>query len=144
MSESLRVVFDTQIYLRAAINPQSICGKLFAQWTSSYVLFVSDRIEGEILDVLSRSRIRAKFPQITDATVKDVKLTLGRARRISLDAKDIRAVSRDPKDDVFLACAKAAKADYLVSEDHELLVLKQHETTKIVSALDFLTVLETL
>ena len=44
---------------------------------------------------------------------------------------------------MFLACAKAAKASYLVSEDNDLLVLKQYEDTSIVNALDFLTILET-
>ena len=36
-----------------------------------------------------------------------------------------------------------SKADYLVSEDNDLLVLKQHYTTQIVNSAAFLSVLET-
>ncbi|MBI1256215.1 MAG: putative toxin-antitoxin system toxin component, PIN family [Chloroflexi bacterium] len=140
MSESLRVVFDTQIYLRAAINSTSICGKLFSDWTEAYILCVADEIEAEIIDVLTRSKIRAKFSQITDETVETIKSTLARAERFKLE--DIPSVCRDPKDDIFLACAKAANALYLVSEDNDLLILKQYEETAIVNALEFLHILE--
>lgn len=141
MSENLKVVFDTQIYLRAAINPNSICGKLFANWSEAYVLYVADEIEAEILNVFARSKIREKFPQITDQTVVDIKSTLARAERITLE--EIPSISRDPKDDIFLACAKAAQASYLISEDNDLLVLKQYEATTIINALEFLQLLET-
>lgn len=142
MSETHRVVFDTQIYLRAAINPDSVCGKLFAEWTSDYTLYITGRIEAEILDVFTRPKIRTKFPQITDDVLASIKSTLARAERIELEKEDILPISRDPKDDVFLACAKAANAEYLVSEDNDLLVLTQYESTKIINALDFLNLLE--
>lgn len=142
MSERLRVVFDTQIYLRAAINPDSLCGKLFAKWTHAYTLYISEGIEREIPDVFTRFRIRARFSHITDETVKQVKSTLARAERIDLSEEDIASISRDPKDDIFLACAKAANANYLVSEDNDLLVLKRYEDTNIVNTFDFLAILE--
>ena len=63
------------------------------------------------------------------------------AQRVEIKPK-FEAVSRDPKDDIFLACAKAAKALYLVSEDNDLLVLKKHEETSIVNALELLMILE--
>ena len=69
MSESLKVVFDTQIYLRAAINSASVCGTLFSEWTEEYTLCVADEIEAEIIDVFSRPKLRTKFSQITDETV---------------------------------------------------------------------------
>ena len=142
MSKSIKVVFDTQIYLRAAINPRSICGKLFAEWTDYYHLYIAEQIEVEILDVFTRSKVRAKFPQITDATLFRYREIINRAKRVKLQSADILSVSRDPKDDIFLACAKAAKADYLVSEDNDLLVLKHYENTRIVNALEFLHILE--
>jgi predicted nucleic acid-binding protein len=73
--------------------------------------------------------------------VAKIKSTLINAERFKLE--DIPSISRDPKDDIFLACAKAAKALYLVSEDNDLLVLKQYEDTAIVNAAQFLAMLET-
>ena len=43
-------------------------------------------------------------------------------------------ISRDPKDDKFLAAARAAHAAYLVTEDQDLLVLEEYEGTAIVTA----------
>lgn len=142
MSSTLRVVFDTQIYLRAGINPASVCGKILAEWSPFYILYTSDRMEKEIVDVFTRSKIRVKFPKITDATLAAMQKTLARAERVELSEADIKPISRDPKDDMFLACAKAAKADYLVSEDNDLLVLERYENTRIVNALEFLAILE--
>ena len=49
---------------------------------------------------------------------------------------------RDPKDDKFLATCLAAGADYLVSEDDDLLVLGEHAGTRILDAKAFLAILE--
>lgn len=46
-------------------------------------------------------------------------------------------LSRDPKDDKFIECAKDAHALYIVSGDKDLLVLRQYEDIKIVTAKDF-------
>jgi uncharacterized protein len=143
VSENLRVVFDTQVFLRALINPKSACGKLFHIWQSYYALHVSDAIEAEIKDVLTRPIIRAKFPQIDDKSVDFVLETLKMAYRVEITGA-IEAVSRDPKDDIFLACAKTAQARYLVSEDKDLLVLIEHYGAKVINVVTFLTILEEL
>jgi uncharacterized protein len=43
-------------------------------------------------------------------------------------------VCRDPHDDVVLACALAAQADYIVSGDQDLLTLKSFESITILTA----------
>ena len=53
----------------------------------------------------------------------------------------IQSVSRDVKDDKFLATAHAAKADYLVTEDQDLLVLEEYKGVKIITAERFLEIL---
>ena len=45
-----------------------------------------------------------------------------------------QSVCRDPDDDVLLACALASQADYIVSGDQDLLVLKSFEAITILSA----------
>ena len=51
-------------------------------------------------------------------------------------------VCRDPKDDMFIACALAAKADCLVSGDRDLLVLDGKFGFAIVRPREFLARLE--
>lgn len=46
-------------------------------------------------------------------------------------------VSRDPDDDKFIACAKDARALYIVSGDKDLLVLERYENIEIVTAKQF-------
>jgi putative PIN family toxin of toxin-antitoxin system len=143
VSDKLKAVLDTQIFLRAAINSRSACAKLSPKhWRGYYTLYISDAVEAEITDVLNRPGLRAKFPQITDLIVADMINTIHEYGQRVQPEQPIEAVSRDPKDDMFLACAKAAQADYLVSEDNDLLVIGQHHTTQIVNVAAFLAVLE--
>jgi uncharacterized protein len=142
VTETLKIVFDTQIFLRALINPKSVCGKLLSpQWRGDYHLYISDAIQAEIVDVLNRPSVRQKFPHITDALVQETaRILKEEAERV--DVETVEAISRDPKDDIFLACAKTAAAHYLVSEDNDLLVLTAYNDTIIVNALRFLAILE--
>ena len=59
-----------------------------------------------------------------------------------VDIPNIPNVSRDVKDDKFLATAAIAQADYLVTEDNDLLVLDEYEGAKIIDAATFLRILE--
>ncbi len=141
MSERLKVIFDTQVFLRALIKRTSLSARISAvEWKGYYTLYVSDAIEAEVVDVLNRPELRSRFPQITDELVQATLNDLRQAKRVTPES--VEAVSRDPKDDKFLACAKAATANYLVSEDKDSLVLKQYHSTQIVNVASFLTVLE--
>jgi predicted nucleic acid-binding protein len=51
-------------------------------------------------------------------------------------------VSRDPQDDKFLACARSAEAEYLVTEDKDLLVLEEYESTRVCQPAEFIALLE--
>jgi len=50
-------------------------------------------------------------------------------------------VLRDPNDDVILASAIAAQADYLVSRDKDLLSRRAYDDISIISPEEFLNVL---
>ncbi len=53
----------------------------------------------------------------------------------------LQLVGRDVKDDKFLACGFEAKADYIITGDNDLLVLKKYEGIKIVTPREFLKIL---
>lgn len=53
-------------------------------------------------------------------------------------------ICRDPKDDKFIECAIDAKALYIVSGDQDLLVLKNVDDVKIVTAKEFCELLQGL
>lgn len=53
-------------------------------------------------------------------------------------------ISRDPKDDKFLACAVEGEADYLVTGDEDLLILEQIGEIPIVRPFHFVQILEAM
>ena len=56
--------------------------------------------------------------------------------------EDAPAVSRDPKDDPYIACALAAACYYLVSGDKDLLSLQEHSGIKIITPAAFQQVMK--
>ena len=129
------VVFDTVIFVRSLINPKSYWGRLVFDYFSNYRLFVSQQILIEILEVLKRPEITRKYRFIESLDIKSVLNILKNAEIV--DLSEVPAVSRDIKDDKFLATAKLANANYLISADRDLLDLKEYEGIKIIDAQSF-------
>ena len=136
----LIIVVDTQLFLRAAINGRSLPARLLFEYGPRYALAVSPEIRAEVAEVLNRSSLRSKFPALTDERVAELLAILDIGMQVQ--AHEILPVSRDPKDDIFLAVALEAHADYLISEDKDLLVIKKYAGTRIIDALEFLRILE--
>jgi len=132
-------VIDTQIILRATFNDRSLPARLLFDLGYLYVLAVSPGVYAEAADVLNRPKLRTKFKGLTDESVARTLKVLEDS--IQVTPPTIPAVSRDSKDDVFLATAIESKAQYLVTEDNDLLVLHPYRGVEILNALDFLNVL---
>ncbi len=136
----MKVVFDTVVFVRSLINPHSKWGRAVFAHADSYSLILSQPILEEILDVLRRPELTRKFRSLKDMDMARVIQILGQAQVVEVGK--IPQASRDPKDDKFLATARAAGAEYLVSEDQDLLVLGEYEGVKIVDTATFLAILE--
>lgn len=122
--EKLRIVFDCMIFLQAVLSKKSIAFKLFEYLDeNSFTLFFSQEILDEIVDVLHRPLLRAKYSQITDEVVETF------LSRVLKKAVFVKAVptkfkySRDPKDEKYINLAIEIQADYIVSRDRDLLDL---------------------
>jgi hypothetical protein len=141
VSNVLRVVLDTTVFVRCFLGPRSAAGRIILQHNDRYRLFLALPMAEELLDVLTRPKLRAKMR----ASLQDVLKALGvLSNADAVELSDIPPVSRDPNDDMFLATALAAQADYLVTEDNDLLVLGSYHGTQIVTVGQFLRVLEDL
>lgn len=60
--------------------------------------------------------------------------------RMEADTK-ISIIDRDPSDNIFLECAVASSANYIVSGDHHLLDLKKYKKIRIITAEEFLKIM---
>jgi uncharacterized protein len=96
--------------------------------------------EKELIGVLARDEFRAHAPHITDVDISTLLTLIARAELVKTGR--VEQISRDRKDNPFLAVARAAGADYLVTEDEDLLVLHSHRGTRIVRGAEFYTILK--
>ncbi len=136
----MRVVFDTVGFVRALINPRSRWGRIVFDHADSYTLVISKPIAVEILAVLRRPEIVTLFRTLPGRDPATILGILQTAETIDLSV--VPAVNRDPKDNKFLATAVAGKADYLVSEDRDLLDMEQHEGIPIIRSAEFIGMVE--
>jgi putative PIN family toxin of toxin-antitoxin system len=133
------VVFDSVIYLRAAMNAESLWGRILFDHSPVYELFISIGIVREVVDVLTRPGLLRKYRGLAEYDIKRVLSILSDASVVV--PASILPVCRDPKDDIFLATSVAADGKYLVSEDRDLLNLRSYRGIEIVDAAGFLRLL---
>lgn len=137
---SLRVVFDTSTLIGAAIRPDSIPDRALQHAMGSHDLFVSAETLVELDRVLRKKGLN-RYQKLEDR-LSFAKVIQDNATQLvvtSREANVARGVCRDPTDTKFLALAAAARADVLVSSDHDLLVLHPWHGIPILTPAEFLT-----
>ena len=120
----------------------------------SVILILSQETLDEIVNVLNRAPLRAKYLQITDEAVEIfLKRVLKKAVLIKTVSKKFK-YPRDSKDEKYIDLAIETEADYIVSRDKDLLDLmtdisvvgkefrQKSRPLKIVEPLEFLRILE--
>ena len=129
----LRLVIDTNVIVSAALQPRGLPRTiLLLALTKPARLYVSRSILEEYSDVLARPElsIRKGLRQQLLQLIKNRSYTVAPTRRLD--------VTSDPDDNIFLECADAARADYLVTGN-----LKHFprfwKTTKIITPREFIS-----
>ena len=65
-----KVVFDTMVVFQATANTAGPAAELFRRLEAGWFsLYVSAEVLDEMRDVLSRPKLRAKYPRITDDSI---------------------------------------------------------------------------
>ena len=138
----MRLVLDTNIVISALLwkgSPHALFTE--ARGRPAVTLYTSARLLAELADILSRDKL-ATFVRASGHTPDALMQTYLNVARIALPRAIPRVVARDPDDDHVVACAIAARADLIVSGDHHLLDLKEHQGIRIVSAAEALRLIE--
>ncbi|MBX9691517.1 MAG: putative toxin-antitoxin system toxin component, PIN family [Cyanobacteria bacterium] len=136
----LKVVVDANVWISGLIVSQGQPAKVIDLFRAgAFVVCISADLLDELQEVLKRPRIAARI----DETDGDQLIELIKSQSIVALVEAVPTVSRDPKDDVYLACAAAVDADVLITGDQDLLVLKTHGRTRILTPGEFLTILDT-
>jgi hypothetical protein len=95
-------------------------------------LILSEPILKELQEVLKRNEVRERF-SYTDHDIKQVVSRLrALAKRVPIRSR-LAAIEEDPQDDAILTTAYSGKADYIVSGDRHLLILRTFKGIRIVN-----------
>lgn len=142
MIDNLRVVVDTNVLISGlfGIKNSPSAQILQAIRTQKIIFVTSPVILEEIGEVINRGRIVKLTKMSKDERVDFMDKLIERSD-VTAGKQLLQIVGRDIKDDKFLACAVEAKADYIVTGDEDLLVLKVYEGVKIVTPREFLVIL---
>lgn len=118
---TLRVVLDTNVLVSGIAYPASIPGRILGAWRQGALEVVLSRyILDELARVLPRLNHRLKWEPTEFAELIDI-LAI-EAELIEPEALE-SDVARDAADVPVLGTLMAAKADYLITGDKDLLVL---------------------
>ena len=128
----LRLVIDTNVLISAAIKPTGLQRTvLLIATTKPARLYVSLPILAEYSDVLARPELRIR------RSLRLQLLQLLRNRSYTVAPKRRLDLASDPDDNMFIECADAARADYLITGN-----LKHFprfwKNTKIITSREFI------
>ena len=127
----LRLVLDTNVLVSAALKPNGLeRTALILSITKPARLYVSRAILGAYTEVLCRSELKIR------KGLRQRLLQLIRNRSFAVTPSRVVQAARDPDDDKFLACADAARADYLITGNRKHFP-KFWKQTKVATAREF-------
>ena len=139
-----RAVIDTTVLVSAFLRPHeggASFDLLHLAAAGAFELVLSDDILEETARVLlTRPHLRRRY-QYPDAAVVIYCKGLTEIATVVISDPPSVDVVRDPEDNMIVACAAIAKAEYLVSRDKDLLALGEYSGIRMLTPEAFLSVL---
>ncbi len=128
----IRVILDTNLWISYLISKRlSKIDELFER--DDLLLLFSAELLDEFIEVAGRPTLRLYFSNDNPEELLNLFDEFGEI----VDVTSEIDLSRDPKDNFLLALAKDGNADFLVTGDRDLLVIKKFGSTEIVSYSEF-------
>lgn len=128
MANNLKIIFDVNIWVSALIS------RNMSQQIQAVIL--RDNVEiitcQQLLLELQQTLQKPKLQKYMPPERADFALELVRPSTTLINSNSTVKFCRDAKDDYLLALAKDAEADFLITGDKDLLVLKTFAKTQII------------
>lgn len=139
----IRAVLDANIYVSARIRPQGPPGRILRLLLENqlFQLVGSTAIFDEVQRSLRYPRIR-RYLSLSPDEIDRWVIALALIAEPTEGCLKLRAVEKDPDDDKYLIAALEGRAEYLVSGDSDLLALREYKGVSIVTAREFLRIIE--
>lgn len=136
----MRAVLDTVTVVRSFINPSGPSGRLAARADDFTTIFSADTGR-ELINVVQRPGLQSRLQRYPSLPALSRVMQLIASAEI-VDAPLLSGICRDPNDDKLFAAAIAGNADYIVSEDHDVLAVAEYEGVRTVTVQQFLAILD--
>jgi uncharacterized protein len=129
------IVLDTNTLLSAIMRPDSISAQAFQKALVKGDIVYSSETLSELIEVFNRP----KFDKYVSLKERQSFIKDFQKAAIPIFAQPLSTpICRDPNDDKYLALALAAKAQFIVTGDLDLLVLNPFNNIDILKSSDFL------
>ena len=139
-----KAVLDTTVLVSAFLKPvpEGPAFRLLGfAGDGAFELYLSDDILAETSDVLlNRKHLRRRYQYPDSAVDQFCKGLADLAVAVVSDPPPVQVV-RDPNDNMIVACALVANANYIVTRDKDLLSLSEHEGISMITPEAFLELL---
>ena len=119
----MRIVIDSNVIV-AAFTTRGMCNELFEMCLVEHSIFLRDEIISEIHKVLIN---KFKIPLLEVTGIINL-LTTSVHKEKPFQIKE--NICRDPGDLMILGTAEASKADFIVTGDKDLLIMKKYKNIK--------------
>lgn len=131
----MRIVIDANVVISFLLTRGETVSSIFDAWEKEiFNVLIDVEVVTELEEVIRRF-VRKELVDPFDAEAMIRRLHQNTVR---VRTKSLVEVSKDDKDNRYLACAKDGDADYLVTGDAKhLLPLKKFGKTKIISPKEF-------
>jgi len=131
----LRLVIDTNVVVSAALKPEGLQRTVvLLAMTKPARWYISEAILAEYALVLTRPELKIR------RSLRQQLLQLIKNHARVVVPSRIAQITSDPADNIFLECADAARADYLLTGNQRHFP-KFWKNTKIISSTEFLSVI---
>src|SRR5690606_673410 len=120
----ISAVFDTNTLLQGILSENGPAGQCIKFVDAGKIrLYFSRETFEELQEVLSRPRLRTKYPVLSLKRTEIIIQTAAENSIFISDPPKVFSLDRDPDDEKFVNLALAAKADHIVTRDRDLLGL---------------------
>jgi uncharacterized protein len=137
----IRAVLDTNVLISYLLTRRGPIARLIEHHLArdAFVLVSAWELLAELDRVLHYSKLQRYYSPVERTHF--VALVMGLSELVELP-EDIPRICRDPADDQVIACAVVGEVDVIVSGDRDLLAMERAGSIPILSAGQFLEMLE--
>lgn len=131
--KSRKIILDTNLWVSYLISEKfNSIDNLIEN--KKITLIFSDELISDFIEVVNRPKFRKYFSKTDIEKLLDYFDLYGKMIKVKSEVN----ICRDQKDNFLLNLSIDSKADFLITGDNDLLVLRKIERTKIMNFTDFL------